>query len=210
MTVWGTVYHLKHYKVLCDLKGLWMRCPWYVLSFLVLNLCSLPLLNKGKCWYLQCRFSSQNVKGNWGKPLLGHELFVENVSAAAFVLSVCLTPFTSVQTECSSMYCLLTLCSYTEPEHCIITELCLAFTEIITHFANSMSLRGCNALRHCNDQGNHVNKTLRSCGIENIHKELSLKIHFGHHKKILCMISCCVFLLLKVIKIQSCLSKAHF
>lgn len=139
MTVWGTVYHLKHYKVLCDLKWLGMRRLLYVLSFLVLNLCLVPLLSKGKCWYLQCRFSSQNVKGNWGK--LGHKLFVEIFSAAAFVLNVCLTPFTSVQTKCSSMYCLLILFSYTEPKHCIITELCLAFTVITTHFENSMSLR---------------------------------------------------------------------
>lgn len=187
MTVWRTIYHLKHYKVLCDLKWLWMRCPWYVLSFLVLNLCLLPLLSKGKCWYLQYSLSSHNVKGSWGKLLLGHKWFVENFSAAAFVFNVCLTPFTSVQTECSSMYCLLILCSYTEPMPCIITENCLAFTVIITQFANSMSLRGCNALRHCNDQGNRMNKTPRSCGTENIYKELSLKMHFEHYKKPLCI-----------------------
>lgn len=61
---------------------------------------------------------------------------------------------------------------------------------------------------HCKDEENHINKAFKCCRIENIPKELSLKIHFGHQKKHLCIV---LFLSLdKGIKIQSHLTKAHF
>lgn len=36
---------------------------------------------------------------------------------------------------------------------------------------------------HSKEGENHIMKAFKSCKIENIPKELSLKIHFGHHKK---------------------------
>lgn len=103
---------------------IWTDCKWGVPTmFCWFYVCALTVTKRLMLIHpVQCREASQNVKRNQGESVSRHTLVAENFQATALILNVCLTPFTSVQTACSSTCCLLTLCSYTEPKHYIITD----------------------------------------------------------------------------------------